>query len=462
MPYPTSASAGEQPPRPQAATPHTPPPYPPRPESATAPRSDAEELARKLSAQLRRPALVVALLGGVAAAAAVLVAGFLVAVAFPDEESLLGTLGVDVNPVTEAFRQAVGFLQVRFESVPFAGVDIPSLASAGGRVTPLLGLIFPIGACALAGTAGASRMGSMAPWARLAVGASVAVPFALLMLVFALFAGDVEPSAGGTFLLALLWGGLGGVLGTGARLRGEAAGAGRIAARLPEPLRAVGRASAATLVPLALLLFVTGVLGTASWVTQSLTEPASEGSRARTTVEVALFAGEHAVHFAELGAFVPFEASTTEADRSVLPAPAAEPARVAEGGQFRIFGYRDGLPTYVFVPGLILLIALSLVFPLYAGFRAAGAALRGGSPLLGAAWGALVGPVWALVMAVLDVLATKTIEVEALGQSESLAIFGSSKAGAPFAIFLLLGTLLGALGGGLASPGASGSSDARP
>jgi len=51
----------------------------------------------------------------------------------------------------------------------------------------------------------------------------------------------------------------------------------------------------------------------------------------------------------------------------------------------------------------------------------------------------MVGPVWALVMALLDGLIDKPV-------------FGQPVPGSVFASFLLVGTLLGALGGLLAPP----------
>lgn len=419
---------------------------------------DAAELARRVGAYLRRPGVAAALAGGVLAAAVTLAFGLVLAIAFPDDDSIIGVLGIDASTVTETFRQAASFLQVSFDAVPIPGAADESLETHG-RITPLLLLAIPLGACALGGAAVLPRTHGMATSARLASCAGLAFTFALLMLICALASGEADPSAGGTFFLALLWGGLGALLGTVLSLRrkGEPPlGLPVGSSRIPPALRPLGPAVAASLRPLGALLLVMGALGAGAWVTHVLIDDDGE-NRARTAVEVALFAADHAVHFAELGALVSFEENAFEnsegSEEIGLPAPSNDPEGVSDGDGYRIFAYRDGLATYLFVPGVILLIALPLLLALYAGFATSRAAGPASSTLVAAAWGALVGPVWAIAMAILDALASKGLNFEALGESAELSFFGSARGASTFGLFLLIGAVLGGLGGLLAGSG---------
>jgi len=276
-----------------------------------------------------------------------------------------------------------------------------------------------------------------------------------------------ETWAAGTFFLALLWGGLGALVGVGVSLRREGTPfpLPRERVEVPPALRPLGRVVVATLRPLGVLLAITAVLGTLAWVAYALIDEDTEEHRARDTVEVALYGVDHAVHFAELGAFVSFEPSPEELEQPALPAPTSDADEVDPDDGHRFFAYRDAVPAYLFVPGVIVLIALPLLLALYGGFVAAGAAGAAGasiSPGVAAAWGAVVGPVWAIVMTILDTLATKSIEFEALGRSEEVAIFGSADGGGVFLFFLLIGGVLGALGGMLAGSGGSSAAAAGP
>jgi len=395
-----------------------------------------------------------------------LIFGLLVALIFPDEDSLIGVLGTDANVVTETLRQAVSFLQV-----PFDGLSFPNASGPGvelrGRAAPLLFLAVPIGACAVAAALVSPRLRGSAPRSRLAAYGGLAFAFAVLMLIAALACGDADPSAAGTFFLALLWGGLGALVGVGVSLRREGTPfpLPRERVEVPPALRPLGRVVVATLRPLGVLLAITAVLGTLAWVAYALIDEDTEEHRARDTVEVALYGVDHAVHFAELGAFVSFEPSPEELEQPALPAPTSDADEVDPDDGHRIFAYRDAVPAYLFVPGVIVLIALPLLLALYGGFVAAGAAGAAGasiSPGVAAAWGAVVGPVWAIVMTILDTLATKSIEFEALGRSEEVAIFGSADGGGVFLFFLLIGGVLGALGGMLAGSGGSSAAAAGP
>ncbi len=386
------------------------------------------ELAARLTAPgVARPVLVAAL-----ALAATFLVALLVAAIFPDEESVIGSLGDGAGLVTEALRLTVAFLQVGSSGEPAPGVGFAL------RATPLLLLAVPVGACALAarrliGPAGAAR------------GATVGVPFALLALVPALAAGELAPGAGATLLAGLVWGALGGALGT---RRG----------RLPRPARAV-------LAPLAAALAFTGVLGAAFWAVQGARDAGDlvgpGGSTALTIAETTLFAGEHAVHLAQLGTGVEFatqanpisrlDASDTGERTSTLPLAVDDPdVLIGRAGEtFRVFDLRDALPAAVFAPGLIVLVLGLGAVALYAGFVLARAMRPPSQPLAGA-WGAATGSVWAVALTALSALAADRLTLDGAGAPVTIGLLGAPQGASTFWSVLLFGTVLGALGGILA------------
>ena len=105
------------------------------------------------------------------------------------------------------------------------------------------------------------------------------------------------------------------------------------------------------------------------------------------------------------------------------------------------------MPAYVFLPALVLLIGLLVLAALYAGFAAA-RAVGAATPPLGAAWGAVTGPAWAIAMSILTSLAGGLFH-------------GDADGGSVFGLFLLLGAVLGAGGGVLAVSDARAPAD-RP
>ena len=141
----------------------------------------------------------------------------------------------------EAFRQAVSTLLAPV-------IDTGPLSSASGRIAPMLFVVIPIGAVALATRWQLHRTEGAGPAARIAWAAVVGLPFGLLMLAFAVLGGDsdvtnVSPSAGSAFGLGLLWGVVGGALGAATALPLEGAVAGR---KLPAPVGRVLTAATAT------------------------------------------------------------------------------------------------------------------------------------------------------------------------------------------------------------------------
>jgi hypothetical protein len=87
----------------------------------------------------------------------------------------------------------------------------------------------------------------------------------------------------------------------------------------------------------------------------------------------------------------------------------------------------------------VLLMGLVTLGALYAGFAAA-RAMNAGTLARGAVWGAITGPSWAIVMAVLVILAGGLFH----GDADDASVFG---------VFLFGGALLGAAGGALAVSG---------
>jgi hypothetical protein len=367
--------------------------------------------------------LLGAIVAGAMAAALVLAAGLVIALVTPDA-SILGRVGADAGIGAEAFRQAVGTLLTPM-------VD-PGLIFGGPRRThPLLLLLVPLAALALATRRRQPLEEGAAPMAWLAWALAVAVPFALLMLAFAVLGGETEttriaPSAGAAFALGLLWGVLGALIGAAGRL-------------WPSAPRRVVAASLATLRPLAVVVAICTVLGLAGWLVQvaaGVDDVRAGRSTATALIEEAAFAGEHGVHLTVLAAGARFRA---DANRAVgLPFPVEKANEVtASGGAFRIFAYDGQLPGSVFVPAVVLLIALVALGALYAGFAAARTARAATRPAA-VAWGALAGPVWAIAMAVLVVLAGGVFH----GDADDVSVLG---------VFLFGGALLGAAGGALAA-----------
>ena len=384
---------------------------------------DAGVFASQLSAGFQTPGVLTALLSALFAALACFGIGLLLAVAMPDD-SIIGGMGQGVGLLTEAFGQTVGLLLVKFDF--FGGV----------RLTPFILVGIPIAACAIATLTQSGSTRGLATPVRLAWGAAVGVPFGLLMLIAAVSAGDLEASAGSAFLLGLVWGATGGLIGMAVAIRRDAPEA--LADLLPARARGLTALLVAVLKPLLGLLAIAALLGTAIWWFQSIRD--QEQARLARSLPVALventlFAGEHGVNYVALGVGAQFE---TE---EVLLAPVPLNDRADIDGEFRLFDLSEDMEAYFFVPLLIVLIALPALLALYAGFataRKAGAK----QPASAAAWGALVGPVWAMAMALLN-----GMHVQLVGDPNGDSVFG---------LVLLGGAALGALGGLLASQAAGG------
>jgi hypothetical protein len=402
--------------------------------AATEPPAGPAERSGIVRDRLAVPGIVAAAVAAAVSAGVVLAAGLLLALVTP-ANSILGAVGIDASLVTETFRQAVGTLLT-------AMVDEPGMLVSGTRrIHPLVLLAFPLGALVLTTRWQLYRTEGAPPLARLGWAALVAVPFALLMLAFAVVGGNSDTTRiatppGSAFALGLLWGALGGLIGAATKLPLAALGS-----RFPPAARTARDAALAALGPLAAVLIVCTALGLAGWMTQ-VSRDAGGVRAGRSTltaaVEEASFVGEHGIHLTALAAGARF---TTDATGPLgLPFPVADADAVpgADGG-LRIFSYEDALPAYVFLPAVVLLMGMVVLAALYAGFAAARAA-KAATLGRGTLWGAITGPAWAIAMAILAVLAGGLFH----GDADDASVF---------AIFLVGGALLGAAGGALAAGG---------
>jgi hypothetical protein len=385
---------------------------------------EAGELVGQMAAGLALPAVAAATAAALIAALATLAAGLVLALVFPDG-SLIGAVGQGTGVISETFRQVPQLVS--------ASVFSTGLFQTGPtRAAPIILVAVPIAACALAARAQRGRIEDVTgPW-RLAWAAGVGLAFALLLVILTLFGGEgdgVEPSLGSVLGLGFLWGTTGALIGAPPKP----------AERRDPRLDAALEVTAAALRPLAAVLAVCALIGLWAWLIQTGRDVSNvQGSRseALALVENGLYVGEHGIHFAELGALAQFGQPGLGA--LGLPYPVDRPNDVAAPGEdFRLFAYRDAVPTYVFVPAMLVLIAIIVLAAVYAGFLVA-RRRRPPAPGQAAAWGALVGPIWAVVVGILSALASKKL-------------FGDPQGDSVFATFLLGGALLGALGGVLAA-----------
>lgn len=378
---------------------------------------------------LARAAAVAAGIAAAIAAGVVLLAGLLIALVTPDN-SLVGSVGIDASLPTETFRQAVGTLLAPM-------VDrSDSLLAGSRRVHPLILLAIPLTALALAVRGQLHRTEGAPPLARLGWALLVAVPFGVLMCLFALLSGEtaftaVSPPPGNALALGVLWGLVGALIGTAGVLPLR-----ELVALPPAAARAF-TAALATLRPLAALLAVCTVVALVGWLVQVGADAGGvrEGRGTATAlVEEATYAVDHGVNLTALSAGVLFRPDATSA--LGLPFPADEPERVpGSDGAFRIFSYADRLPAAVFWPAAALLLGLTVAAAVAAGFAAARSA-GANTVQHAAAWGAITGPAWALTMAVALVLAGGLYH-------------GDAGDGSAFGIFLVGGAAGGAAGGAL-------------
>lgn len=424
--------------------------------STTPQAADFLQLLRDYS---QLPGVQFAALSALIGSAIVLAASFLLAIAIPSE-SFIDISGEDSSDLLrETLMYATTTTLASFE----LGFDGGELSI---RIAPLLFVLFPIGGCALGANFMATRTAGLPSSLRYAWGAGVSIPFALAMLVLSLLAGSLSdangslsPAEGSVLVLSLLWGAVGGIGGTAWALRGEAP---PFAADSPID-RSFATASA-IFRPLAASLAILSLFAVLLWgvqIVRDASEAREDRSLATALVDDVLFAGDLGYRYqalgtgAELGLFNEDFAGAVLATTSIddegesggavarfLPIPIAQSKseKLIEeqgvdilGAEFRVFDYGNVLPAWAFAPILAVLLIVPAFFALYAGFavsRANGAM----TSLAGAAWGALVGPLWALALALLNSL------TQDLG-------FGQVDGDSLFVLTLFVGSALGALGG---------------
>jgi hypothetical protein len=350
----------------------------------------------------------------------------------------------DSDLLGEALAYAISFSQANMY-IPWSG--------EGLRTVPVLFALIPTLGVAAGVAVLAPRTHGIQVRERILWGAAAGLPFAALMAALCLGLGEfksarfetqVRFSADSVMTHFLLWGSLGGLLGMLFDLR----------RRQELPAHPISPASAryvgagwAALRPLLLALAVIGLLGTLAWARQAVHDDSYSIYPDRSTAvaigEQIAYAGDHAINILPLGV-----GAREELDG--LPALPIEPEDIPDVASERpdqgfspsyfttygLFDYDGTMPPLLFVLTTVVLIGTPVLLALYAGFAVA---RRVGEtrPARAAAWGALVGPVWALTMVLLTALARK-------------GLFGDPTGDSVLVSFLLGGAILGAVGGLLA------------
>lgn len=389
----------------------------------------AGDLASQLASQLQTPTVAMSLIGGALAAAATFGIGLVLAIVLSDR-SLAGSVDQGKGLITSAFAQMLNFVQAGY-------------GSGFGKLGPAIFLVFPIGACAVAAATQARRTLGLSATTRLLSGAGVGVVFGLLMLVPALSAGDLGgdasttgPDVLGAVLLGVLFGVAGGLLGTYYIMR-TALKPGFLTTLMPDVLRPVARVIYVALRPLALLLVLMTLAGTATWTVGTLMKSNLREGRSIpvAVIDSVLYGVEHGVHWTELSGLAQFRAVGDGVSTEAVPVPIGDPGKISfdKSGKYRLFGLSHAMPAYTFVPLLIFLLASVLLLALSAGFTVA-RTQEASTPLLAAAWGCLVGPIWAVALVIINALVAKYF----FGRADGSSVFGT---------FLLGGAAVGAIGG---------------
>lgn len=455
---------------PAAPTPQAPPGrVAPPPVAGSVP--SAGDFAGQLATQLRTPGPSSAGLTAAISVVAALALALLV-VALPLGQA--SVLGATDDAVSDGFeRSGVGFVsRVLLMAGQTVGAPLQIDDDYASQSLPLLVTLLLVGAIAFAARSQGRRVRDLRPAARLAWGAASGVPFAAVMGLLAVIAksevsGDggsfpVETAVGGVMALALLWGAVGGLIGAWWALSAD-----ERANLLPRYVAARG----AVFVILRTLVVALGLLTavvTGVVVVQTVREagdvtglesseafegfPGFEGRGVgQAAVENGLYALEHGIHAFDLGAFAKFRRprdgglvfqfkTPGEGGSLNLPVPVTKASKVYKKKTYGLTSYSDVLPSWVFAAGLIFLVGGVAVLAVYAGFAAARIGAARGSATHGGVWGVLTGPLWAVVMVALSVLATKTSDYP---------LFGVAEPGNVFWMVLLFGAVGGAIGGTL-------------
>jgi hypothetical protein len=387
------------------------------------------DLASQLATQLRTPTVSMALIGGAIAWLATFGIGLVLAVLL-SKGSLAGSVDQGKGVVRSGFAQMLNFVQAAY-------------GNGAGKLGPAVFVVFPIGACAVAAATQARRTLGLDPLTRLLSGAGVGIVFGLLMLVPALGAGGlgggqstIEPNVLGAVLLGVLFGVSGGLVGTYYIMR-TALKPGFLAGLVPRTVLQVARVVKVALIPLALLLALMTLVGTATWTVETLVKSNLREGRSTpvATIDAALYGIEHGVHWTELSSLAQFRLAGNGVGVVGVPVPVGDIGKIKynSSGSYRLFGFAHAMPTYTFAPLLIFMLASVLLLALSAGFSTA-QSQEPSTPLMAAAWGCLVGPIWGLTIVIVNALVAKYF-------------FGRADGGSVFGTFLLGGLVVGAVGG---------------
>lgn len=390
--------------------------------TATNPRDFASAVAGGIS----RPGIAVALITGAVALAASIVVGVLLAF----------TLGGNENSIS-GFPLIVAdgsFNEVLMATAATTMARIRIYGGSTGAILPGVFALAPAGGAAAAAWWQADRTRDTNPLTRLAWGSAGAIPLAFGMLIISLLVGGTEEfegfSAVQVVLLALLWGALGGFLGTLLAIRPidvrNLEGPGSWGDSLYTGLRAL-RAPA---VSLGSVLAILGGAGTLAWIYSSITRYTFEARLAPRVADSVLLSLNYAVNGAGIGMFAAFNPSPSMA----LPPDRLAPDELfyflyGDDRQARIFDYQDIYPTWLFGLAVLVFCGVPIVAALYSGFSSARAVAADSFPRA-AGVGALTGVLWAALLAVASVVFAVKTDIKTV-----------------FGLVLLVGALAGSLGG---------------
>jgi hypothetical protein len=293
----------------------------------------------------------------------------------------------------------------------------------------------PLAALAFSASRTTAWLAPLRPRTRLRWGVAAAVPFAVLAALTASLTADaIGASADSALRFGLVWGAGAALVGTLHRLRRTVTYADTyIAPPWDDRVRLVG----AALRPLGVLVVVTAAIGAIVWSVQAVRDEVI--ARVGRSLPVALaenvlYAGEHGINYAALGAGVELRVSYIGEPPAVPLDAAGAIGQFSGSPEYRLFDLADAMSTPLFALLAIALVTAVLAAALYAGIAVAGAA-RAENAATGAVFGVLVGPIWAIA-------AWLAVQLQA-------TFFGLPGMASTFLMTLAVGAVGGAVGGAL-------------
>lgn len=413
--------------------------------STSGTKESASEFAEVLKDYAALPGVRLAGFASLIGIGVVLIFGFLIAILLPDSSGLSYGDDDSLSLFKEVMFQVAG--------TSLGGIELSGEGdSLGFHPTPILFFLVPVLGVAL-GVVQQLRSGvQLDRRSAIIAAASAGIPFAVVMSIAALLASDgqeefgINASVSSTFLLSLVAGGIGGLAGALFVQREDDP-----SSVWPKQAKPYASLAWALLKPLGILLIAVSLFGAVIWSIQSIRDVAEvrgERSMVTSVVDSVAFSGDLGIRNVGLGTLSTFELSGFNESTGVpIPVdPTGEKiTELTDEGKFNLLDYKNVLNAWAFVPILIVLILLPLILALYSGFLI-GRERKDSDPKLGAAWGALVGPVWAVALVVLNALSVDLAFGHLIGDSF-------------FVMVLIGGAILGAVGGllGNQNPGPAGS-----